>query len=341
MSFLKNIWYMAGWADEVADSAPLARRIAGVDLVFFRDAEGDLHCLADMCPHRFAPLSMGRVEQGRLICAYHGLGFGGGGRCLINPHGPITDHLKATSYQAVERHACLWVWLGAPELADIAKIPPMDFIAATSPEARVTGYLLSKAHYMLMVDNIMDLSHADYLHAGSLGGGINSKTKGMVSQEADGAIAIRWHVDNEELPPLMAQSLPEGITRGDFRNEVYWYAPGAMKQSVLFGPHGQLANQGRQSWGLHNMTPADETSTHYFFCHTSADISRNPAMVPHVRAVLMQAFAGEDCPVLEAQQRRIDGRDFWSLHPALLPTDAGAVRVRRRIDEMLRQEAAA
>ncbi len=54
--------------------------------------------------------------------------------------------------------------------------------------------------------------------------------------------------------------------------------------------------------------------------------------------ILKSVFAGEDSPMLAAQQQRIGNADFWDLQPALLPIDAGAVRVRRRMDELLAAE---
>ena len=37
--FIRNAWYVAAWADEVADT-PLARRICGEAVVLFRDKQG-------------------------------------------------------------------------------------------------------------------------------------------------------------------------------------------------------------------------------------------------------------------------------------------------------------
>ena len=52
-----------------------------------RDAGGEAVALADRCPHRFAPLSRGRVVDDTLECPYHGLRFGAHGHCVFNPHG--------------------------------------------------------------------------------------------------------------------------------------------------------------------------------------------------------------------------------------------------------------
>lgn len=75
MSFLRNGWYVAAWADEL-NSGTLARTIIG-DAVLFWHAEGALFAVADRCPHRLAPLHMGRVDGPTVRCGYHGLEFSG------------------------------------------------------------------------------------------------------------------------------------------------------------------------------------------------------------------------------------------------------------------------
>jgi vanillate O-demethylase monooxygenase subunit len=336
-AFLRNTWYLAAWSEEVPSAQLLARTIAGDPLVFFRTAEGDVTALYDACPHRFAPLSRGILGDKGLQCRYHGLTFGTGGRCVVNPHGPITSALHARSFPVVERHTALWLWLGEPDRASADTIPDLGFIDRTATEARVRGCLYRHADYRLLVDNIMDLSHADYLHPDSLGGGINTRTKGKV-QERNGVVSIRWHARDDLLPPVMRGLMPNGEPRGDFQNEVDWYAPGVMRQRVLFGPTGELETRGVDSWTTHTMTPETETSTHYFYCHTSDSVNANPALAAPIKATLDRAFELEDGPMIEAQQSRIGSRDFWSLRPALLSIDTGAVLARRTLEKLIKAE---
>jgi hypothetical protein len=54
--------------------------------------------------------------------------------------------------------------------------------------------------------------------------------------------------------------------------------------------------------------------------------------------MLVGVFAGEDKPIVEAQQRLMGANDFRSLKPTLLPGDAGAVRARRILAKMIVQE---
>ena len=338
-AFLRNTWYLAGWSEELVPGGLLARTIAGEPLVFFRSVDGGPVALADACPHRFAPLSRGSLGDEGLTCRYHGLTFGADGRCVRNPHGPITSALRAQRFIVEERHTALWVWLGDPETADPSRIPDLGFIDRTAAEARVRGHLHRHADYRLMVDNIMDLSHADYLHPDTLGGGINTRTRGKVEERA-GVVSIRWHATNDALPPVHRGLMPNGESHGDFQNEVYWHAPGVMLQRLRFGPTGELDSRGIDSWTTHTMTPETATSTHYFFCHTSDTVSANPALAGPIKQILERAFELEDGPMIEAQQSRIGSHDFFSLRPALLSIDTGAVRVRRALEKLIETERA-
>jgi len=335
--FLRNCWYLAAWADEVSLDGMLARRIAGEHVLMLRDAHGNVSAIADRCPHRLVPLSKGSFDKGVVTCAYHGLGFEADGRCVHNPHGPISSALKVRRFGCVERHAGIWLWLGETE-PDPSAIPDFDFIDRVPSDARVKGYLWSQADYRLMVDNIMDLTHADYLHASSLGGGINTRAKLELLQDGN-QITITWTALNDALAPLHARALgaAPGAT-GDFYNEVRWEAPGNMVQRIMLARPGELDERATDSLTCHVMTPETETSTHYFFCHTSDGVTANPEIGPFVLEQLLSAFAGEDAPMLVAQTERIGGEDFWAFKPALLPSDKGAVLARRTLDRLLAGE---
>lgn len=347
MAFLKNVWYLAAWAAELSPESLLKRTIAGEPLVFFRDAGGSPTVLLDACPHRFAPLSAGLLSSGTLQCRYHGLVFGADGRCLHNPHGAATSAMAARRFTVVEKHGALWVWLGDADRVDASLIPDLGFIDRTAPGCRVQGRLFRRADYRLMVDNILDLSHADYLHPDSLGGGINTRTRAKVVEE-ENSIAVMWHAYDDLLPPAHRGLLPPpsgdaGHQReghGDFLNDVTWFPPGVMVQRLRFSPPGEMATRGLDSWTTHTMTPETASTTHYFYCHTSDSVNAQPAIAPVIKGLLEHAFEHEDGPMIEGQSDRIAGHDFWSLRPALLAIDEAPVRARRRLERLIAAEAA-
>ena len=60
--WIRNAWYVAAWTHEIEPGHIHARTIIDQPLVIYLTAYGAIVALEDRCPHRFAPLSMGRLE---------------------------------------------------------------------------------------------------------------------------------------------------------------------------------------------------------------------------------------------------------------------------------------
>src|SRR5947209_3739274 len=105
-TYLRNAWYVAAWSDDLADGQLLSRTILKEPVVLYRKADGHVAALQDRCPHRFAPLHMGKVVGGdRIQCPYHGLEFDASGACALNPHGQnIPSRLRVRSFPVTEKH---------------------------------------------------------------------------------------------------------------------------------------------------------------------------------------------------------------------------------------------
>lgn len=341
MSYLLNTWYIAGWADEFVQGALLGRTIIERPIVFFRDSQGVIQAIDDRCPHRFAPLHMGKIVGDSVQCPYHGLRFGGSGQCTHNPHGEgnIPKAACVRSYPVVERHAAIWIWPGDPTLANDALIPDFSFFEQALPHAKGNGYLPTRAHYELLCDNIMDLSHVDFLHPDTLGGGALSGVRASVEELPNDRVRISWWAPDDVPPPAFGAHL-EDSTRADVWAEVIWHAPGLMLLGSGATPPGHPREEGASTWNLHLMTPQDATNTHYFYANTRNFQQQNPELNAFVQKMLVGIFAGEDKPMVEAQQRQIGEVELLSLNPVLLPVDAGAVRCRRVLRRLIESERA-
>src|SRR5277367_1154710 len=148
MVWLLNCWYVAAWADELPLEERLARTFLDRPVLLWRDGGGQIRALEDRCPHRFAPLSRGKIERGIVSCGYHGLAFDGStGHCVHNPHGPLLGSLSARAY---------------PVLAEERTIPDLSFADTSPVHAFSKGYMRAEANHHLLEDNILDLTHGDY-----------------------------------------------------------------------------------------------------------------------------------------------------------------------------------
>lgn len=343
MNYLRNVWYVAAWADEIGCGQSVARTVLGQDVVLFRSAAGKCSALVNRCSHRFAPLHLGKVVGDTLECAYHGLRFDGSGVCTFNPHGngavPKAAHLR--SFPLVERHRLLWIWMGDADKADTSLVP--DFSSLDAENWYVgADYLHVKSNYQLDVDNIMDLSHIDFLHATSLGGAIAKEVETEVVQNGNTVFSLRL-TRNEQLSPELERR--NGLQPGTLVDrwlDVRWEPPGVMELQVGLAPAGASNPReiGKVRYFQHLFTPETETTSHYWFA-TSLPKAAGPQGEDIVRDVikfLRAPFETEDLPMLEAQQGAMKGHGFWELKPVLLPTDAGSVRARRVLDALIEAE---
>lgn len=333
--WLRNSWYQAAWSDELTDRPALVRKILGEQILFMRNEEGGISAILDMCPHRFAPLSAGKISNGVVTCGYHGLAFNGKGACVGNPHGPVTQSMKVRSFPVIERHQAVWIWMGDSEKGDPALIRDLSFIDETPEAARIAGYMPTAANYQLLSDNILDLSHADYLHPTTLGG-MMSASKTTTRVDGDDVV-VEWLAQDCAAPPAFQPQVPSPA-KADIWLQVRWSAPALM---VLSGAakHAGVPREAEDiSETLHNMTPETPTSSHYFYCNTRRFELENSALTAMLREAMAQAFVAEDKPMLEKQQARMGTSDFWKMKPLLLNIDAAAVRARRKLDTLIEAE---
>jgi phenylpropionate dioxygenase-like ring-hydroxylating dioxygenase large terminal subunit len=341
MNYLRNSWYVAGLAEELAAGQLLARTLLGEPLVFFRRPDGQVAALQDRCPHRFAPLSAGSLCDGgaSVQCPYHGLRFDATGTCVHNPHGPaaIAKAAAVRSWRVVERDRLLWWWAGDAEHADEGLIPDFSRVTCAPEDATIRGYLPTACDYQLLVDNILDLTHADYLHAGSLGSGALTRSKAQVVDLGERSLGISWLSSGDQAPPAFDQHLREQGQPTDQWTEVTWSAPSVMLLCVGAALQGEGRERGVDTANLHLATPETPGRTHYWYWSTR-NFAIDPQANAAIRPMVEFAFSQQDKPMLEAQQRRMGEAPFWSLKPVLLPGDAGAVRARRKLDALIESE---
>jgi len=100
---LSPFWYPVAFSHEVKDQ-PFAAKLLDERLVVFRTGNGEASVARDLCLHRGAPLSSGRLERGELVCKYHGFRYDASGQCV----GIHVDHMNigrchSLRYQAADQ----------------------------------------------------------------------------------------------------------------------------------------------------------------------------------------------------------------------------------------------
>jgi vanillate O-demethylase monooxygenase subunit len=336
-NWLRNCWYMAGWTDEIGERG-LARRIADRPIFLYRLQDGSIAAILDRCPHRFAPLSLGARDGDNLVCGYHGLTFSPAGKCVRNPFAErIPAGTDVPTFAAIERDGIAWLWGGAKDQADPALIPDFSFVPDTPHSRTIRGYTPMQANYEYGTDNLLDLSHIEFVHKGTFAGqGVIFAGKHSVRVEGD-TLHSNWAMADIP-PPSVAYGHYPSEARVDHWLEMRWNAPASMRLLIGACLHGEPRETGFELPQAHILTPASEHETHYFWSSTRYHDLASAEMDAMLAEMFGNAFDLEDKPMIEAAYANVRGKDFWAERPVSLGIDQGGTRARRRLEAMIRAE---
>lgn len=337
----RNAWYVACTPDELTGK-PLGRQICGEKMVFYRGKDNAPAAMEDFCPHRGAPLSLGFVRDGELVCGYHGLAMGCDGRASHMPGQRVQTFPPVKSFPVAEKYGFIWVWPGESAEADVAKIHVPHW--AGSDEWVFGGGLFHVAcDYRLMIDNLMDLTHETYVHAGSIGQKEIDEAPVSTTVE-DGTVVTSRSMENIQAPPFWRLALRGAGLPDEALVDRWQICRFSLPSHVLIDVGVALAGQG----GFHAdkskktaatvvdfITPETPTSHWYFWGMARSFAVHDTDLTQKIREGQNKIFS-EDLDMLQKQQLNI------SRHPARkllkLNIDAGGVRSRMLIDQAIARE---
>jgi vanillate O-demethylase monooxygenase subunit len=328
---------VAAYAAEISGSL-LPRTFLGENVILFRDTTGVAHALIDRCAHRCLPLSRGKLLGDIVQCGYHGMRFHADGTCNGVP-GQDTIPARATlkSYPLVERHGFIWIWMGEPAAADPALVPNA-FWFANPAWATATGYHYIGAHYMLVVDNLLDLSHETFVHQETIGNGAVADSP-VTAQIVDGKVRVHRFMANNAPPPFYVQTT--GVTAHiDRWHTTFYEAPGTVVIENGSMPAGTPIENAKQRRILNYVTPETATSSHYFWGVARQWELDNHALTEKIRKDVIVTF-DQDKVLLEAQQHELDSDPALNAFAVTIKIDAGPILGRRLLETRLAEEHAA
>lgn len=166
-ALLYNDWHVVAHTSDLKAGEVRPARLLGRDVVLWRSGSG-ICAWEDLCMHRGAKLSGGRVENDCLVCPYHGWNYDASGKCVRFPAHPSQvppARARATAYHIEEKYGLIWVCLGAPS-KEIPCFPEWD-----DPSFRKVGVgpYLFRAHGPRVIENFLDVAHFPFVHGGFLG----------------------------------------------------------------------------------------------------------------------------------------------------------------------------
>ncbi len=207
---IPNQWYAVLESSEVRRGRAVGVTRLGEKLVFWRDARGALTCFADLCPHRGAALSLGRVVGDCLECPFHGFQYDQTGACRVIPANgrtaPTPPSNRVRTYPTRDAHGFVWMWWGAASSA----LPPIPFFRDLDGGFRYSTLRDHWAvHYSRAIENQLDVVHLPFVHATTIGRGGRTLVDGPVVKLEDDLLSV-WVLNrvDDGKPPLKPQEIP-------------------------------------------------------------------------------------------------------------------------------------
>lgn len=162
---LKDNWYIACRSRELR-SKPKQVTMFSTTFVLWRDESGTVRVLLDRCAHRNAPLSEGQVENGCIVCPYHGWNFEGSGACSKIPSlaegRPLPQSAKVPASAACEQDGYVWMCPNNPPAS-----PPRRFTNC-GDAGWTTFHMHTRFEGSLeaCLENFLDCPHTATVHRG-------------------------------------------------------------------------------------------------------------------------------------------------------------------------------
>ena len=335
MLVLENHWYTAATVDELGD-VPIGRTICDRPMALFRDRSGAVVALNDRCPHRSAPLHLGRLEDGGLRCPYHGLLFDGSGLCIHSLHGGSGEGLRTPAYPTAEKWGFVWVWIGTKGRADPALIPNLWYM--DHPEWNsFAGHMAELIPWQLMADNLLDLSHVPVTHANTIGASVGADADIPLFQRTETGIRNTLRSRNASCPPHI-------VRWGGFTSNINtfviadWQPPNVIVLQVEIDNVGLVNPSEENRIGVRvgfPLTPATEGSFHHFFSWGRDFLLEDQEMDIFAR-LSMVAVQEEDLVVIRAQAALLE--QAGHPNPARYIFDGGINAAHAILDTLLRDQ---
>jgi phenylpropionate dioxygenase-like ring-hydroxylating dioxygenase large terminal subunit len=283
---MRRFWLPALLSSELPepDSGPLKVQILGENLVAFRDSEGKPGLIDELCPHRNASLTLGRVEGCGIRCIYHGWKFDRDGNVLETPNVAdprFKERFRAKTYPVREAAGLIWVYMG-PQAQEPA-FPTYAFLDVP-PSNLLPAMAIVPCNFVQVMEGLVDSSHLSVLHTVGL--------KNATGSDLDFAVAT-GHMQLDAAPHIEADDTEFGFHYVAIRNveehgEKKTIARVAAFQSpcFVFNPNGDL-------WFA--VVPMSDERTMFFHVWWDADkkMGEEPLASEQLR------FVGLDSETLE------------------------------------------
>jgi len=268
-----NFWYPIVRSEDLAMDTPKKVKVLGVNLVAFRDESGDAAVISDTCVHRGGSLggawsagpNVPRIQNGCVVCPYHGWEFNKDGDCVNIPsigYGTATPpRAKVDAYPVQEKYGIVFAFLGdlpeeeRPPLLEVEEYGQEGWRANTVLELDV-GYFYERS-----IENALDPAHNEFVHPTHGFTAFNRETYKVREYDTEDHSQGwgMWFMHRFDAPPLKEENW------GDTRKEAgdLWAGGGTHGPNTVITHINPTAEMGFRQYFFEQ--PIDENNTKIFF----------------------------------------------------------------------------
>lgn len=331
---LYDYWYVAGLATEFTRDLK-ERTILNRSVVMYRDEEGNAVILQNRCAHRSFPLSESKLEDGGIRCRYHGIKYDHDGNITDVPCQDRCPKTKIKKYIVKEIGPLVWIWMGDEDKANEADIPELPVHDMDKWTHVVGRYNYMEGSYMLLHENLCDLSHLPFLHEDTFKFPKEYTSAPIkVEQDGDEVVFYRELGDWNLLKPFFHPGLDFGNKEVLYKSGGHYMTPATNKGYGLLYPMDEDGNLEEPTghYVSHYLTPESENRCHYFWF-----IARNYALddqeYSDKQGTMVQSGFDEDRDAIKYLQGIFE-RDNHDYKEISIKADKPGIVMRRIIKDL-------
>lgn len=290
---LLRSWFVVAQSRQIGKK-PFSVTLLNRPLVIARDRQGGLMALDDCCPHRHVPLSLGRMTDKGLQCAYHGWTFRADGRCVSVPgfmSSTCPPVAQVGAVSVMENDGLVWVRLDGRESARAGTLPA--FLHRLQPSGlRFRWQSTWRARAVDALENFLDAQHTHFVHAGLVRSSQRRTVVEATVSKSQGSVQVDYR----------GQSAQSGWMYRLFESprevERAWFCSSAAGTAQL---EYRYRNGSALYFTLH-FSPIDETHLHV---HGTLHVENRwaPAWALWVVWPFLRRILAQDQAIVEAQAK--------------------------------------
>lgn len=170
LGFNKGAWLPVGSVSTMSSEEPNLIKIVNKDWVVWKGDEWSVQ--EDVCIHRKAPLSQGRIDNKCIECPYHGWQYNENGDVTSIPQTSDNNNsLYLNTLPTCTTNDLLWAFFPQEICGEYQSIECTPSLYYSDVEAEKNEYFVRELPYSfdILIENFMDPAHIPFAHHGLQG----------------------------------------------------------------------------------------------------------------------------------------------------------------------------